>query len=229
MKLGGFQKVSLLDFPNRISTVVFTSGCAFRCGYCFNPKLALACPETRIDEEDLFTYLRKRKGLLEGVVVSGGEPTLQPGLCEFIRKVKELGFEVKLDTCGYFPDALETILDSGLIDYVAMDIKAPIEKYSSATNVPVSSEKIRESIRVIFHSGVPYEFRSTLIDGVHTRNDVIEMAKMIAGARAYYLQRFRFTSDLLDPSFREKRAPSESFLSDVQKECGSYVDLCEVR
>jgi len=154
MKIGGLQKFSLLDYPGKISAVIFTQGCNFRCAYCHNPELVdperfQAC----IPEEEVFAYLKKRRGLLEAVTVTGGEPTIQKGLIPFIRRIKAMGYLVKLDTNGSMPEVLEELIRQKLIDYIAMDIKAPLEKYEDVIGVPVNWEIIRQSIDVIKESG----------------------------------------------------------------------------
>lgn len=162
MKIGGLIKFTLIDFPGRVSAVVFTQGCNFRCRYCHNPELVyphlLGEP---MPEEEVLAFLQRRKGTLEGVVVSGGEPTLQPDLLEFMGKLKALGYFVKLDTNGTRPDLLREMLDKKLVDYIAMDLKAPLEKYSVITGVETNPGVLRQSMELIEHSGLPYEFRTT--------------------------------------------------------------------
>lgn len=229
MNIGGWQKLSLVDFPGKIATIVFTNGCVFRCGFCYNPDLVVGPFPAPTPEEKFFAFLEKRKGKLEGVVITGGEPTIQTDLIPFMERIKKLGFAVKLDTCGYLPDRVKAALASGFVDYVAMDIKAPLEKYSMVTNIPVQPERITESIALIMGSGIPYEFRSTLVAGVHEPDDIVTMARLIKGADKYYLQRFRATEKLIDPDFKEKIAPPESLLDDALKQCLEYVKHCEIR
>src|SRR3990167_219830 len=213
MRIGGFQKVTLTDFPGKIAAIVFTIGCPFRCGFCHNPELVLPPFGERIAEEEVFSYLKRRAGLLEGVVITGGEPTIHGDLLRFIEEVRDEGLAVKLDTCGYLPDRLEPILCSGLVDYIAMDIKAPFGKYSSVVGVQIDEEKIQRSIRLILDSGILHEFRSTLVEGIHTGEDIIEMARLIQGADVYYLQRFRQAPKLVNPQFVLKQALPDSLLS----------------
>ena len=229
MNIGGWQKVTLVDFPGKIATIVFTNGCVFRCGFCYNPDLVIGPFPATTPEDEFFAFLDKRKGKLEGVVITGGEPTMQGDLISFMEKIKAKGFAVKLDTCGYLPDRVKTALESGFVDYVAMDIKAPLEKYSMVTNIQVQTERIKESIKLIMESGIPYEFRSTLVAGVHELDDIIKMARLIEGADKYYLQRFLTTEKLIDPAFKEKTAPPESLLNDVLEKCRKYVTYCEIR
>lgn len=221
MIIGGLQKTSLLDFPEKIAAIVFTMGCNFRCGYCHNPELING--EAKIEE--VFEFLKTRQGKLDGVVITGGEPCLQKDLPEFIKQVKELGFAVKLDTNGSFPEMLEKVLLD--LDYVAMDIKAPLEKYSQIVNVDVDTSKILKSIEVLKNGGVDYEFRTTVVKSQLSFEDFEKIGQLIQGAPRYYLQRFE-ASKILDKSLEnEKTYSTEEFerIIDILK---SYVKA-EVR
>lgn len=221
MIIGGLQKTSLLDFPEKIAAIVFTMGCNFRCGYCHNPELING--EAKIKE--VFEFLKTRQGKLDGVVITGGEPCLQKDLPEFIKQVKELGFAVKLDTNGSFPEMLEKVLPD--LDYVAMDIKAPLEKYSQIVNVDVDTSKILKSIEVLKNGGVDYEFRTTVVKSQLSFEDFEKIGQLIQGAPRYYLQRFE-ASKILDKSLEnEKTYSTEEFerIIDILK---SYVKA-EVR
>lgn len=229
MRIGGFQKTTLTDFPGKIAAIVFTSGCPFRCGFCHNPELVVPPFAQAIDEGEIFSFLKSRAGLLEGVVITGGEPTIHSDLLRFIQNIRALGFAIKLDTCGYLPQMLEPILCSGYIDYVAMDIKAPFGKYSSVVGVAVDEEKIKRSIKLILNSGISHEFRSTIVSDIHTGADIIEMARMIQGADAYYLQRFRQSQKLVDPKFSLRQALPDSILMQLREQCLAYVKNCGVR
>lgn len=205
MIIGGLQKTSLLDFPEKIAAIVFTMGCNFRCGYCHNPELING--EAKIEE--VFEFLKTRQGKLDGVVITGGEPCLQKDLPEFIKQVKELGFAVKLDTNGSFPEMLEKVLPD--LDYVAMDIKAPLEKYSQIVNVDVDTSKILKSIEVLKNGGVDYEFRTTVVKSQLSFEDFEKIGQLIQGAPRYYLQRFE-ASKILDKSLEnEKTYSTEEF------------------
>lgn len=221
MIIGGLQKTSLLDFPEKIAAIVFTMGCNFRCGYCHNPELING--EAKIEE--VFEFLKTRQGKLDGVVITGGEPCLQKDLPEFIKQVKELGFAVKLDTNGSFPEMLEKVLPD--LDYVAMDIKAPLEKYSQIVNVDVDTSKILKSIEVLKNGGVDYELRTTVVKSQLSFEDFEKIGQLIQGAPRYYLQRFE-ASKILDKSLEnEKTYSTEEFerIIDILK---SYVKA-EVR
>ena len=204
-KVGALQRFTLLDFPGKVACIVFTQGCNFRCPYCYNVDLVL--PERfkePISNDEVFSFLRSREGLLDGVVITGGEPTLQEGLENFIREVKNMGFSVKLDTNGSRPEVIKRLLDDGFVNYVAMDVKAPIEKYGEVTRAKVNVEDIKESIAIIMNSCVDYEFRTTIVKELLTFDDILKIGNMIKGARRYYLQRF-IPQNTLDPDFEKGR------------------------
>ena len=203
MLLCGLQKTTLLDFPGHVACTIFTGGCNFRCPYCQNSELVLdpaAFP--KLSEEEVMTFLKRRKGILEGVCITGGEPTLQPDLPEFIRKIRELGYLVKLDTNGYRPEVLQSLLEEGLLDYVAMDVKASREKYERTVGVPsVDLSRLDRSISLLMgQDKIPYEFRTTVVKGLHDLADFEEIGKWLAGARVLFLQGYRESENVLDPS-----------------------------
>lgn len=180
MLIGGLNKMSLIDFPETVSAVVFTMGCNFRCPFCHNPELVL--PEkfnTPLDEEELFSFLKKRKGLLDGVVVTGGEPTIHKDLPEFVTKIKELGFKVKLDTNGTKPEMLKELIENKLVDFIAMDIKASMKKYELLSGCNTNLEKLRESIELIKKSAIYYQFRNTFVKPLLTDSDAVEIRKIV--------------------------------------------------
>lgn len=192
-KIGGFQKTTLIDYPEKIAALVFTQGCNFRCGYCHNPEL-LNCHSELVSEfytkDKIINFLKTRKGKLDGIVITGGEPTLQSGLYDFVKQVKSLKFLVKLDTNGTHPDIIEKLIRDNLIDYIAMDIKAPLNKYEQITNVKFNPDNIIKSIKIIMDSSINYEFRTTIIKSQLTFDDFEEIGKLIQGAKKYYLQKF---------------------------------------
>ena len=199
MIIKGIQKLTLLDFPGRVACTIFTAGCNFRCPFCHNASLVLGAdtPTGTIPTEELFAFLEARRGRLTGICISGGEPTLQPDLEDFIRRVRALGYAVKLDTNGYRPEVLERLISEGLVDYIAMDIKSSREGYSRLAGVPVDIDKIEQSVRIIMHSGVPYEFRTTVIGDLHTEEDFHKMADWLAGAEKFFLQGFVDSGDVI--------------------------------
>ncbi len=249
MEIGGLQKTTLIDFPGRIAATVFLVGCNFRCPFCYSPELVLpekikthlypvksrkaGSPEAkfngaRISEKYFFDFLKERKGLIEGVVVCGGEPTINKDLPNFIKKIKKLGFLVKLDTNGSSPEMLKKLINGKLIDYVAMDIKAPKEKYNEATGVKANIQHIQKSIDILKEGKVDYEFRSTIVPTVHAKEDVIEMAKWIKGAKRYYLQNFR-PEKTIDPKFEKMKPYPQEYLVEIQKNISPFFEICKIR
>ncbi|HOH46341.1 MAG TPA: anaerobic ribonucleoside-triphosphate reductase activating protein [Candidatus Cloacimonadota bacterium] len=191
------QRFSLLDYPGKLSAIVFTQGCNFRCPYCHNPGLVdPARFSESIPEEEVLDFLKKRVGKLNALTVTGGEPLLQPDLEDFLKAVKELGYLIKLDTNGSFPAQLKSIIDQGLTDYIAMDIKAPLDLYSLVVQVELDSSAIIESMDLIRSSSIPYEFRTTLFDKVLLSEDVERLKLMLKSGDVYYLQECRYQDTL---------------------------------
>lgn len=200
MKICGLQKTTLLDFPGHVAATIFTGGCNFRCPFCHNSDLLPGSIEAEYETEEVMEFLAKRKGILEGVCITGGEPTLQPDLEDFIRRVRELGLLVKLDTNGYKPDLLKDLCGKGLLDFVAMDIKAGRSNYMAAAGVDgMRLERIDESIRFLLSGDVPYEFRTTVVKGIHTVADFREIGPWIEGCGKYFLQNFTESGQVLEP------------------------------
>lgn len=229
MFIAGLQKTSLLDYPSKIAAVVFTYGCNFRCPYCHNPNLISAVSHNSFMEEAaLFDFLSSRVGLLDAVVVSGGEPTLQNDLEEFFVKLKEMGFLTKLDTNGTNPNCIEKLTDKGLLDYIAMDIKAPLGKYSKVCASNVDTDKIRQSIKLIKTSNIDYEFRTTVVRSQLSFEDFGNIAKLIKGADRYYLQ--KFVSNLtLDKKFEHETTYGDSEFERIKEIFKPYVKEVFVR
>ena len=233
MILGGFQKLTLLDYPGKIAATVFTVGCSFRCPFCHNPELVdLRLAHNEESEKDFFAFLAKRKGKLEGICITGGEPTIQPDIIDFIKKIKKMGFLVKLDSNGTRPDILKKIFDQKLVDYVAMDIKSSLANYDEVTGskVPASTrgddrsstrgwdkDRIRISVNLIMNSRVPYEFRTTVVPGLHCEEDFDEIAKWINGAQNYYLQEYREEQKILDPNLKKKTKGQKIDLEKIEQ------------
>ena len=199
MQIHGFNKTTLLDYPEHIAATVFTGGCNFRCPFCHNGELVLdPAGQPSITEEEVLSYLKKRQGILQGVCVTGGEPTLQKDLWEFLQKIKEYGYPIKLDTNGYMPGVLWNLLQEHLIDYVSMDIKASRENYARAAGLKnMDLSRIEESIGILKSSGIPYEFRTTVVKGIHTVGEFEEIGRWIEGCPAYYLQNYRENDNCL--------------------------------
>ena len=189
-KIAGIQKTTLLDYPTKVAAIVFTQGCNFRCGYCHNPELLEQNKNTDFLPENFISFLKTRQGKLDGVVITGGEPTLQSGLYDFIKQIKQLDFAVKLDTNGTNPKILKKLLSENLVDYIAMDIKAPLEKYSEITGINVNTNNIKTSIDLIIKSLTEYEFRTTVLKSQLSFEDFDKIGQTIKGANLYYLQKF---------------------------------------
>jgi pyruvate formate lyase activating enzyme len=193
MHIKGWVKTSLVDYPERIAASFFCGGCNFRCPNCHNSGIVLHPGDfADLDERDIWSFLERRVGLLDGVVLSGGEPTLQPDLLSFAARIRGLGYQVKLDTNGYRPEMVRAMIDRSAVDYVAMDVKAPLvpTKYARAAGVPIDVDRIRHTIDLLLEGQVGYEFRTTVVPGLLTESDVVQIAQAIGGARHYYLQQF---------------------------------------
>ena len=199
MEIKGLQKLTLLDFPERVACTVFTAGCNFRCPFCHNATLVLAPGEgDSVSEEDFFSFLKKRTGVLTGVCVTGGEPTLQKDLLSFLQKIKDLGFAVKLDTNGYRPEILCAAVERGLVDYVAMDVKNAPSRYGETVGIAnFDIAPVRQSVEFLLKNVVPYEFRTTVVKQLHGQEEAKELASFIAGAEKLYLQAFIDSGNLI--------------------------------
>lgn len=217
MNICGFEKFSLVDYDNYVTCTVFTKGCNFVCPFCHNSSLVLKEKfAENIPEEDVFSYLKKRKGMVDAVCISGGEPTLQPDLKEFIKKVKKMGFKVKLDSNGTKPELLKELIDEKLVDYIAMDIKNSLGKYAQTVGLnTIDLTPITKSINLLKKSNIDYEFRTTLINEFHTKNDIEKIAELVKGAKNYALQKFVDNGECITHN-----------LTEVDKEVvDSYVEI----
>lgn len=201
MVIQGLQKLTLLDYPGKVACTVFTSGCNFRCPFCHNASLVIdTYKNTAIPEDDMWSFLKKRKGVLDGVCVTGGEPLIQHGIEGFLSKIKELGYAVKLDTNGSFPDKLRRITEAGLVDYVAMDLKNSPQNYGRTIGIEgYDLANVRKSVGFLLEDRVPYEFRTTVVQEFHQRSDFEAIGGWIAGAKRYFLQQFQDSGDLIRP------------------------------
>lgn len=228
MEIHGFNKTTLLDYPGHVAATVFTGGCNFRCPFCHNGDLVLN-PESQpmVPEEEVLAHLKKRRGILEGVCITGGEPALQPDLPEFIGKIRELGCLVKLDTNGYRPQVLRQLLEEGMLDYVAMDIKASPDNYQKAAGCPgLDFSRIEESIALLKSCKIPYEFRTTVVQGLHTVQEFDAIGRLLEGSRTYYLQAFRESENVIQEGFR---AFPEQIMEEIREKAGKYIDKVELR
>ncbi len=192
MVFHGFQKMTMLDFPGYVACTVFTPGCNFRCPFCHNSLLVTRMNDNEIyTEDDILSYLKKRKGVIDGICISGGEPLMHDDIFDFVKKVKELGFLVKIDTNGSFPEKLKKLIDSGNIDYVAMDIKNCPDKYGETVAITdYDFEPVRKSVQILLSGKVKYEFRTTVVKEFHTPQDMVKIGELIQGAEKYFLQHF---------------------------------------
>lgn len=205
MEFAGLQKISLVDYEGKVACTLFTAGCNFRCPFCHNSDLVIYAKNVNyIPFDEILDYLNKRKGMLDAVVITGGEPTLMPDLKEKLYEIKKLGYKIKLDTNGTNPDIVKELVDLKLIDYVAMDIKNSYEGYSKTIGLEsYDSNKILESINYLLSGEVDYEFRTTLVKEFHSDEDIKNIAKMIQGAKRYYLQEFKNSGHCIESSLHE--------------------------
>ena len=236
MQIAGIQKLTLIDFPGRLAAAVFLCGCNFRCPWCYSRELVLP-KETKkqpaISEKELFIFLKERKGLLEGVVICGGEPTTHKELPTFCKKIKNLGYLIKLDTNGSNPEMLKKLVKKRLIDYVAMDIKAPKEKYGEVVGMlecwnDEMFRNIEKSIEFLKEEKVDYEFRTTVVPTIHAKENVVQIAREISPAKRYYLQNFR-PEKTVDPKFEKIKPYPKEYLLEIQKAVALFFEACEIR
>lgn len=226
---GGIQKFSLVDYPGRTSAVLFVAGCNMRCGYCHNPELVL--PELfaeKLNLSEIYEFLEKRRFQLDGIVITGGEPTLRKDLPNLCKKIKSMGFLLKLDTNGTNPTMLTELIDEHLIDYVAMDVKGPLDRYSEVTNRTINTQDIIKSIQVILSSGIQHEFRTTVVKEQLSSGDFKKIGKMVKGAQLYYLQRF-VPAKTLDPTFSQRTPSDDGEMGRAKAIMEEYVDVCRIR
>lgn len=247
MIIGGLEKFSLIDYPEHLSAIVFTKGCNFRCQFCYNPMLVWpdnSASESIYDhnsplegdqrdyllsEDNLFDFLKERINKLDAVVITGGEPTLHNDLPEFIKKIKKLKFKVKLDTNGTNPEMLSGVVEEGLIDYLAMDIKASPKNYDLVTGVSPEMDKIKKSIKIIMTSRLPYEFRTTLVPELHSKKDIKEIANLIKGAEKWFLQPFKSDTKLVNDTFEGAVSFTDKEMEEMCQIAKNYVKQCNLR
>lgn len=228
MQIKGLQKLTLLDYPERTACTVFLGGCNLRCPFCHNASLVI--PEKfgeSIPEDEFFAFLSSRVGKLEGVCISGGEPTLYCDLANFIKRIKDMGFLVKLDTNGTNPDMLESLISSHLVDYVAMDIKSSLDDYASAVGISdFDTSSIEKSVAVLRRGEVDFEFRTTVVLGLHTEENLLKIAKWLEGEKKYFLQTFEDSGDVIENGFSGySKAEMQCILEAVQK----FIPLAQIR
>ncbi len=229
INIGHLQRTSLIDYPGEISAVVFTQGCNFRCPYCHNPELVDPSRFTHpLDQDEVLSFLSMRRGKCDAVVITGGEPCIQPGLIPFMKSLKKMDYLVKLDTNGSFPEVLSKVLESGLADFIAMDVKAPVSRYPHVARCILDPGRVARSIRMIMGSGLAFEFRTTLVRGLLSPEDVLEIGREIQGAPRYVLQRF-VASKHVDERFLGAGSFSEEEISVLGESLQGMVGLLIVR
>jgi len=214
----GIQKTCLVDFEPYTSCVLFFGGCNFRCGYCHNPELVLNFNSIKtIEEEEIFSFLESRKNWIDGIVITGGEPTLYKDLPEFIDKIKKMGFLVKLDTNGSNPEMVKNLIEKKLVDYIAMDIKTSPENYGIVTGVNIDIEKIKSSADIIKNSEVEHEFRTTIVPGLVTKEDLIKIGEWLKGSKKYVIQNFREKADMIENRFKNISPHKKEELDEIRE------------
>ena len=228
MNILGFQKMTLLDFPGKVACTIFLGGCNFRCPFCHNASLVTHIDDSKsIPENEVLDFLKKRIGLIDGVCITGGEPLINNDIDSFIKKIKDMGYLVKLDTNGSFPDKLISLVENGLIDYVAMDIKNSKEKYSvtaDCKNFKIGD--IEKSVEFLLSGKVDYEFRTTVVKQLHTLDDISQIGQWIKGAKRYFLQNFVDSGDLIGSGFSEVES---TVLCKMQQTAQAFVVKTEIR
>ena len=229
MHILGIQKMTLLDYPGKVACTVFLGGCNFRCPFCHNPDLVFASASDQgITEQEFFEFLSQRKGFLDGVCITGGEPMLEKDLDLFMKRIREMGFLVKLDTNGSFPDRLKHLVDNRLVDYVAMDIKNSREHYGKTLGIPLyDTTKIEQSVALLMEGSVPYEFRTTLVQEFHTSDDIKSMGRWLQGCQAYFLQNFVDSGNLLGKE--SMTAFSKDEMESFKNQLKSYIEAISIR
>ncbi len=228
MMIAGLQNLSLVDFPGHLASAVFMQGCNFRCGYCHNPDLVTFEKRFNCSKKEVLDFISRRKEMIEGVVITGGEPTLYNDLTDFMSRIKDMGFKIKLDTNGSHPARIRDILQSGLVDYMALDIKTSFGRYSLITGQENIGEAVSESIRHIMLSMIPYEFRTTCVPGVVGEEDFREIGELVKGAKKYCLQQFR-SSVTFDKKFQDTRPYFKEDIRRFRSILEDFVEVVETR
>lgn len=228
MKIGGVQKTSLIDYPNKICAVFFASGCNFRCPYCYNSKLVFNKTKL-IDEKWINRFLEERKNFLDAILLSGGEITAQPDFVEFIRKIKKYGYLVGIETNGSNPDAIKKVIDGELISFIAMDIKSDLKTYDKAARVNVDKEKIKKSVELIKNSNIEYEFRTTVIPGLFDESIAENIGKWLKGSKKYVLQQFKANKDMINNDFKNKKPYKQAKIQKFEEILKKYIKDVGVR
>ncbi|MDP2934466.1 MAG: anaerobic ribonucleoside-triphosphate reductase activating protein [bacterium] len=231
MKIGGLQKLTLVDYPGKVAATVFLIGCNFRCGFCHNPELVNpeeAKKQPLIDEKEFFEFLEGKEGLIDGICITGGEPTIQPDLYDFIRKIRQKGFLIKLDTNGSNPEVLSKLVNENLVDFIAMDIKTSLDNYKKTVGTEVNLENIKKSVEIIKSSGIDYEFRTTVVPGLVEKKDIEEIGKWLKGAKKIVLQQFQ-NKKVLNNKFKKIQQYPDKTLKEFGKILEKHIGEIELR
>jgi len=231
LKIGGFKKLSLIDYPEHVSCIIFTRGCNLRCPYCHNPELVDPDMFTETEDiriEDILRFLEGRKGLLDGVCITGGEPTMHRDLEELIVRIRSMGFKIKLDTNGSRPEMLAGLLEDGLLDYVAMDVKVPLDRYPSAMGFDEDPAKIGESIDILERHDIDHEFRTTVVPGIHSYEDMEKIGQTLEGTERLYIQNFR-PSKHIDRNMSGLNGFPKAELVKFRDIAGKYIKVVQIR
>jgi pyruvate formate lyase activating enzyme len=228
MNIGGLQKTSLLDYPDTVSAIVWTVGCNFHCPFCYNKDIVEG-KTGLISEKEIFDFLEKRKGLIDGLVITGGEPLMQEDIADFCEKVKKLGYLVKIDTNGTYPERLKELSDKKIVDYIAMDVKAPKKKYNELSGVKVDIKKIQKSIDIIRKSGVDYEFRTTFIPEFLTQKDIVEIGEWLNGSKRFYIQQFKNDVPMISSKMCSIKPYSQDEILSTLEKIKPFFEFCDVR
>ncbi|MCX6764745.1 MAG: anaerobic ribonucleoside-triphosphate reductase activating protein [Candidatus Nealsonbacteria bacterium] len=231
MEIGGLQKLTLIDYPKKLACTVFTTGCNFRCPFCYASELVL--PEKiknqpKIAQSVFFNFLKEKKGLIEGVVICGGEPTIHKDLPSFIKKIKKMNYSVKLDTNGSNPAVLKKLIENNFIDYVAMDIKGPKESYQKLTVRKINVANVERSVKILKESKIDFEFRTTIVPEILEKKDITQIARWIGPGGKYYLQGFR-PEKTVDPRFEKVKPYPGEYMVEIKNAVAPLFDVCEIR
>ncbi|MCG2696081.1 MAG: anaerobic ribonucleoside-triphosphate reductase activating protein [Candidatus Portnoybacteria bacterium] len=231
MKIGGLQKLTLVDYPGKVAATVFLIGCNFRCPFCQNYELVSPDVESGSDsilESDFFNFLDSKIGLIDGICITGGEPTINADLIDFIKKIKVKGFLVKLDSNGSNPEVLSEIINEKLVDFIAMDIKTSLDRYEKAINVKIDLNKIKKSVELIKTSGIDYEFRTTIVPGLVEKDDIEKIGQWLKGVKKFALQQFQ-NKKVLDKEFEKIQPYPDETLKEFKKILEKYIEKAELR
>ncbi len=231
MQIGGLQKLTLIDYPGRLAATVFLCGCNFHCRFCYNSELVLPQKikkQPKISEKEFFSFLKERKNLLEGIVLSGGEPCIHQDLPDFIKKIKKLGYLVKLDTNGSNPEMIKKLINDNFLDYIAMDIKAPKGKYRKICKKRVNIKNIERSVKFLKNSNIDFEFRTTVVPAILEKEDILKIARWISPAKKYFLQNFR-PEKTIDSKFEKIKPYPQEYMLDILKAIAPFFEICQIR